>query len=139
MNTTLIYAVKRLNTLIVHPNNVRKKYYMRQYYTPKQYSNNCRYKNVRRLKDDKTGKVFHETVPQMFIPENDEDQYIVVTNITKNRLDIIANEYYGTPNYWWVIAQANYLIDPFDVPVGTKLRIPPTISLYISGGILSGN
>lgn len=139
MNTTLIYAVKRLNALIVHPNNIRKKYHMRTYYTPQQYSNNCRYKNVRRLKDNLTGKIFHETVPQSFIVESDEDQYTVVTNVTKDRLDIIANEYYGTPKYWWVIAQANYIIDPFDVPVGTRLRIPPTISLYISGGVLSGN
>lgn len=139
MNTTLIYAVKRLSILIDHPDNIRKKYYMRTYYTPKQYSNNCRYKNVRRLKDDVTGKVFHETVPQNFITQSDEDQYTTVTNITKDRLDIIANEYYGTPRYWWVIAQANYIIDPFDVPVGTQLRIPPTISLYKNGGVLSGS
>lgn len=139
MNTTLIYAVKRLNILIVHPNNVRKKYYMRTYYAPKQYSNTSRYKNVRRLKDDKTGKVFHETVPQTFVTESENDQYITVTNITKNRLDIIANEYYGTANYWWVIAQANYIIDPFDVPVGTQLRIPPILSLYLNGGVLSGS
>lgn len=139
MNTTLIYAVKRLNVLIVHPNNIRKKYYMRTYYSPKQYSNNSRYKNVRRLKDDVTGKVYHETVPQWTITQSEEDQYTVVTNITKDRLDIIANEYYGTPRYWWIIAQANYIIDPFDVPVGTQLRIPSIISLYNIGGILSGN
>ena len=58
MNTTLIYAVKRANILINHPSDIRRKYYMRPYYTPKQYPNNCRYKNVRRLKDEKTGKVF---------------------------------------------------------------------------------
>lgn len=139
MNTTLIYAVKRLNILINHPSDVRKKYYPITYYTPKQYTNNCRYKNVRRLKDNVTGKFYHETVPQTFITRSEEDQYIVVTDINENRLDIIANEYYGTPNYWWVIAQANYIIDPFDVPVGTQLRIPPTISLYINGCVLSGN
>ena len=122
MNTTLIYAVKRANILINHPSDIRRKYYTRPYYTPKQYPNNCRYKNVRRLKDEKTGKVFHETVPQIFITQSDEDVYYTVTNETKDRLDIIANEYYGTAKYWWVIAQANYIIDPFDVPVRNTIK-----------------
>lgn len=138
MNTTLIYATKRYGILVHNPNPVRKKYYMRTYYDPVTYPNNCRYKNVRRLQDEDTGKYFHETVPQKFIPSSDDDEYITVTTVTENRLDIIANEYYGTANYWWVIAQANYIIDPFDVPVGTSLRIPPIISLYLNGGVLSG-
>ena len=37
------------------------------------------------------------------------------------------------------IALANEILDPFDVPVGTYLRIPPLVSLYNTGGVLSGN
>ena len=45
--------------------------------------------------------------------------------------------YYNTPKYWWIIALSNYILDPFDIPVGTNLRIPPLLSLYNSGGVLN--
>ena len=51
---------------------------------------------------------------------------------------MISANFYGTPRYWWVIALANYIIDPFEVPVGLQLRIPPLISLYNKGGVFGG-
>ena len=64
--------------------------------------------------------------------QNDNNLAEVVTEIEENRLDIVATKFYNTPRYWWVIALANYIIDPFDIPIGTRLRIPPLISLYNS-------
>ena len=64
---------------------------------------------------------------------------MTVTLDDENRLDIISNKYYGTPRYWWVIALANEIIDPFDIPIGTYLRIPSLISLYNTGGVLSSD
>lgn len=40
------------------------------------------------------------------------------------RLDIIAHRYYGDEEYWWVIALANRISDPFSVRTGTRLRVP---------------
>lgn len=40
------------------------------------------------------------------------------------RLDVIAHRYYGDEEYWWVIALANRIMDPFALEVGRKLRIP---------------
>ena len=57
----------------------------------------------------------------------------------EDRLDIISTSFYGTPKYWWVIAMANNIIDPFTLEIGTNLRIPPIISLYNKGGVLSGD
>lgn len=40
------------------------------------------------------------------------------------RLDGLASRYYGDDEYWWVIAIANRILDPFSLTVGRKLRIP---------------
>lgn len=116
----------------------REKFIPIQYLTPRLYPNACRYKNLRRIRDENTKKLYHETWIQKLIDTSSDDSYHTVTTEDANRLDMIAVQYYGTARYWWVIALANYLIDPFDVPVGSYLRIPPLISLYNEGGVLSG-
>ena len=40
------------------------------------------------------------------------------------RLDTVAHRYYGDSDYWWVIALANRIQDPFRLTVGSILRIP---------------
>ena len=40
------------------------------------------------------------------------------------RLDTLAFKYFGDEEYWWVIALANRILDPFSITVGTRLRIP---------------
>lgn len=49
-----------------------------------------------------------------------------VEHIVKSgeRLDVIAHRYYGDEEYWWVIALANGISDPFSVPAGRRLRVP---------------
>lgn len=42
------------------------------------------------------------------------------------RLDIISHRYYGDEDYWWVVAIANRVMDPFSITVGRRLRIPVT-------------
>lgn len=108
-------------------------------YLPKvYYKNTSRYKNLRTIQDNESGKLHHESWFQKFVDYSDEDEYYTVTMETENRLDIIAEYYYNSARYWWIIACANYIFDPFDIPRGTKLRIPPLVSLYNEGGILSG-
>jgi hypothetical protein len=47
------------------------------------------------------------------------------TWVEKDRIDILAEEFLGSPDLWWVIMDFNpELIDPFDIAVGTVLRIP---------------
>ena len=99
------------------------------------YSNASRYCNLRTIQDE-DGKIYYESWFQKVVDYSSEDTYHTVTLKDENRLDIIANIYYGTPRYWWVIAIANYIIDPFDVPIGSYLRIPPLTSLYNEGGVL---
>ena len=44
---------------------------------------------------------------------------------TGDRLDLLANQYYGSPTYWWIIANANNIHDgKLGLKDGTILRIP---------------
>lgn len=50
------------------------------------------------------------------------------------RLDLIADQYLGTPDLWWVIAEINNMADPLvTVAVGTELRIPTRERLAVLG------
>ena len=45
--------------------------------------------------------------------------------VEQDRLDKIAAEYLGYPTHWWKIMDINpEVINPFEIPVGTILRIP---------------
>lgn len=108
-------------------------------YLPKiVYKNASRYKNLLTIQDKLTNKIHHESWDKQIVMTTPEDSYFTVTNVEEGRLDIIASRFYGTPRFWWVIAMANNIIDPFDVPVGVTLRIPLKQSLYLAGGVLSG-
>lgn len=115
----------------------REKFIPLEYLAPRQYTNACRYKNLRRIQNADDNKIFLENWNQKIVDKSEGDQYYTVTIEDANRLDIISNYFYNTPRFWWVVALANYILDPFDVPVGTNLRIPPITALYNSGGVLS--
>lgn len=43
----------------------------------------------------------------------------------EDRIDILATQYYGEPDLWWRIMDANpEILDPLSIPIGTKIRIP---------------
>lgn len=51
------------------------------------------------------------------------DTYIQVTSV--ERLDKLANKFYGDSTLWWIIAAANFLgKGTIVVPTNTVLRIP---------------
>jgi hypothetical protein len=62
------------------------------------------------------------------IPEIDGDIYVITQY--GDRLDHLANQYYGNINLWWYIAKANGL-SFITLPPGTRLRIPATTQYAI--------
>ena len=88
-----------------------------------EYEKVSRYQILRTITEDGKDR-YLETYNQKFIPEKDDDIYHLVKVSEENRLDIISNQYYGSPTYWWAIALANKFIDPFIVSPGTMIRIP---------------
>lgn len=106
------------------PDYVRWVYKDIDVYSPAQYKTLSRYTKVPILKEK--GKQYHATNRIRFVFSSPSDIYYVVTNMTVNRLDLISLKMYNSPIYWWVIAEANFIFDPFnEVYLGRKLRIPP--------------
>lgn len=115
----------------------RKIYKELEYEAPKVYLGLSRYQETLRIFDQSNDVYYQETVDRKTIPESNTDVFITVTKSSENRLDIIANMVYSYSLYWWVIAMANDIDDPFNVPIGTVLRCPPLASLYGSNSVFS--
>ena len=65
------------------------------------------------------------------IPIIQGDSYVISTS--EDRLDIMANNFYGDSSYWWVIASANSLPgDSLYPPLGMQLRIPVDLQSAIN-------
>jgi len=86
-----------------------------------------RYRNIKTLKNTQGIEYYRGTkYPEIPLSEND----IYVITVTGDRLDVIANRYYGDSTLYWIISAANpsqsfssmYLIE------GSQLRIPNNIS-----------
>lgn len=108
----------------------RKIYKEQELYPAKSYTTLSRYQNVKRLFDS-VNDVYYQVTPNLTsIPETKGDTYVTVDKSSEGRLDVIANMIYGYSPYWWIIAIANNIVDPFNVTIGTVLRCPPLASLY---------
>lgn len=64
-------------------------------------------------------------VPFVKIPKRQSDYYVYY-EVNKTRLDKLSYEYYGNPNYGWLILQANPSCSglEFNIEDKTLLRIP---------------
>lgn len=83
-----------------------------------------RHRDSNILMDD-NGDTFFETYNFHEFKYNTDDSYHEVTSGEEGRLDLIAFQYYGQPQFWWVIAEANDIVLPMrDVFAGLVLRIP---------------
>lgn len=51
------------------------------------------------------------------------DSTITVPAQYAGRLDTISNMFYGSPDFWWAVADLNDLVDPFLTPAGANLRV----------------
>lgn len=89
-----------------------------------------RYENneTQKLSD---GRVVYRTRLYPNIPKTDKDIYIVTQ--TGDRLDTLANQFYGDSSLWWIIASANNIHDAtFAVEDGTTLRVPENYTKIIN-------
>jgi nucleoid-associated protein YgaU len=89
-----------------------------------------RYQNnkTQKLKD---GRLVYKTKIYPNIPKSDKDIYIVTQ--TGDRLDTLANQFYGDSSLWWIIATANNIHDAtFAVADGTILRVPENYTQIIT-------
>lgn len=114
-----------------------KPYKIKSYYTLDETSGPgavSRYKNYKRYTDT-NGDTYVESPERIEIQESTADTFYSVEKQNENRLDLISNQFYGTPLLWWAIASMNHINNPLDVKAGIILRIPALSSIYDSGVI----
>lgn len=73
---------------------------------------------------ENNGTRFYSTAMYPKIPLSENDIYVLTGE--GDRLDLLANQFYGNPNLWWVISSANSELpqNSLHLSVGTQLRIP---------------
>ena len=68
---------------------------------------------------------FYKYIKYPEVPLSFDDIYVITK--TEDRLDLLANQFYGDTSLWWIISIANPGLvkrDSFFVPGGIQLRIP---------------
>lgn len=83
---------------------------------------------ARRYEDIQTQRTLNGKVgylPTLYpsVTLSNEDYYIIARE--EDRMDLVAQDFYGDPTLWWVIAMANDVPgDTMYPPLGFQLRIP---------------
>jgi hypothetical protein len=72
-------------------------------------------------------------VPFIRIPNRSSDKY-AYWNRTSSRMDLISYQYYGNPNYGWLILQANPTLPSLEFMIGEgeRVRVPFPLDLAIA-------
>jgi hypothetical protein len=75
---------------------------------------------MNRYRNNKTPKY-----PEIPLSQND----IYVISQKGDRFDILAQQYYSNPSYWWVISIANENLpqNSLFIPQGQQIRIPSNL------------
>ena len=81
-----------------------------------------RYDNVKTRNISRTDtRTRYGTAIYKDTPITQSDIYVLTQS--GDRLDLIANQFYGDSTLWWLIAKSNGLTD-MNVEAGVKLRLP---------------
>lgn len=66
-------------------------------------------------------------------PITESDRYTVLSGKYEYRPDLLSQEYYGIPDLWWLILEANSISDITDFVAGINLRLPGTVTSMMRG------
>lgn len=76
------------------------------------------------------GKRYYKTTLYPYIEPSNSDYYIYASD--GDRLDLLAQQFYGDPTLWWIISNSNNIShDSLFITPGTQLRIPTNISFIL--------
>ena len=73
-------------------------------------------------------KKYYKPIKYPEIPFSISDLYVITSD--RDRLDLLADQFYKNTDYWWIIANANPGIirrDSFLLKPGLEIRIPQEI------------
>ena len=89
-----------------------------------------------KIKGNRGGKSFFKGLKYPPIPLSINDLYVVTSD--RDRLDLLANQFYNNVDYWWIISCANPNIirrDSFYLKPGLEIRIPQNVQKIIENFI----
>jgi hypothetical protein len=87
---------------------------------------NYRYQPIQETTSDISGSQYYVNNIYPDIPFANNDNYVIT--VLGDRLDLMALDFYGDVDLWWIIASANSLPgDSLFPPIGAQLRIPTDI------------
>jgi phage tail protein X len=93
-----------------------------------------RYQDIKVLRDSDVlkGVRYYATVKYPEIPLSPDDIYVLTNE--GDRLDLLAQQYYGDVNLYWIISIANNNLQQNSLllPPGSQIRIPQDLSTIIS-------
>lgn len=77
------------------------------------------------------GRRYYAATRYVEVPRSNNDLYVITTK--EDRYDLLANQYYNNPSYWWIISSANpeYMGSMY-CPPGVQIRIPTNISFVLN-------
>ena len=78
-----------------------------------------RYNRVKRVSQNRVLRIGTADIPKV----EDQNSDILLIATQGDRCDMISQEYYGTPDFWWFIASINKLKSN-NIEAGTQLRVP---------------
>lgn len=82
---------------------------------------------------DVNGVIVFGLMQDVIVPDP-SDNLFPMPSEASNRLDLLSQEFYGTPSLWWLLARVNNIVDPLvGAPTGTLLRIPTKARLASTG------
>tara|TARA_S200000501_G_C20467865_1_gene588063 strand:+ start:65 stop:334 length:270 start_codon:yes stop_codon:yes gene_type:complete len=81
-----------------------------------------RYKDVKQVSDMKVQRIGTADLPEY--EEKNSDILLIATD--GDRCDLISQQYYGTPDFWWYVASVNSLKSN-NIEAGTQLRVPVSL------------
>ena len=84
-----------------------------------------RYQYIQTTRYEGIPAYVQQLYPSVVLASND---YYIETGYN-DRLDLIANDFYGDSTLWWAISSANYgsRQNSYYPPIGVQLRIPSNI------------
>lgn len=91
-----------------------------------------RYLQSKLLKDN-NGKEYLHTPKEIVFQQKESEKVFSLEEKHKARFDLITNEYYNTPNFWWVPCNYNLMEDPFSEIDFTDAHDQPVYPNYVEG------
>ena len=90
-------------------------------------ASSSRYANSTILRYGDASRLTFDLYRKVAIEDSPDDTVAVIPPGMEYRPDLISNQAYGSPDFWWRILEANAMMDIFEFKSGKTIRIPNNV------------